>query len=472
MSEVPNPVLSLDNFEENLTGSFAPGFAAVDDYIDQHLAAWLPGSSGENLSQLLSGAGFTTQQWGEATFAKSAESSGGQALLIYLPDTSEINSLKAALLAVSAWQTQLPATLKVLAGPVDAALLEAHAADLAANAIIYDHGEYFEGLPMFSLGLKGLLEVELRVRTLTHSAPSAYAEIMPAASWTIIRAMDSIKSDSQEVKIENFEEDLEPLPYEEIRYLLDTASQHAGRLVRRREKYGLKGYIFDLKDSLVLQTEYLVPTVNISAIECGTMGPSGHLKLPSTARAQLDFHLVPGQHPERIFEHLYAHLTERDFEGLEVIQLPGAQLPARTPMAHPFVQSALQAAQEVAGIAPLLAPISSSSGPLAMLKAISGDAPAICAGFGEEVPDEKTFGTHTRIIARLLAVAAELQPQEEAPDLPEPVSFEENPAIITSEEFLVFELPPEVEEINGLAEVPPVAPAAKPKRRTRRSKKH
>jgi acetylornithine deacetylase/succinyl-diaminopimelate desuccinylase-like protein len=410
MSVSPDlPLAAFDPADLDGTANFfGSQFEVVDTHIAAQVATWFadPVAPGDLLSRLAK-AGLATQQWRGTLFAQSEAAKTAPALLVYYPSLADQRyNLTALVAAVEAWAGTdglPPLALKLLVGPVTETLLKNRAKELGRGAIIYGLGEYSQGRPMISLGLKGLLEVELKVKTMSQSAPSAYSEIMPSAAWLLVRALDSIKSDAQEVKIDHFEDDLVALPGEESRLLLKSVPEHSDRLAQNLKQYELEHYIFELSDALVLQTKYRVPTVNISAIECGSLKDAGRLKLPATARARLDFHLLPDQQPAKIFELLKNHLEERNFEGLEAVQLPNSYAPTRTPLNHPFIQQTLEACQNATGKPALVTPISPFSGPLAMLKSALGDAPAVCTGLDEDNISEADFAAHVRFLTRLLA---------------------------------------------------------------------
>ncbi len=386
-----------------------PHLDAVDNYIATHAPARFsepltPGELGAKLAQ----AGLSVQPGRGLMLAQNQAVPGAPNLLVYLPGLVNMPAnLKAILAAAEAWHNTselAPVGLKLLFGPANPATILKSKAQLAADGIVYLHGEYTNGRPLVSLGLKGRLEVELRVNTMTHDAPSAYSEVLPGASWMLVRALESIKSDAQEIRIEGFEDELAVLPGEESRLLIQTVPDHAERLAQNLKEYGLQTYLFELSDKMVLQTMCRVPTVNISAIDCGKSGRAGRLRVPSVAKARLDFHLVPDQHPDRIFELLKAHIIEKEFEGVEVVRLAESYAPTRTPLTHPFVGQVLAAVQSAVGKPALVVPISPFSGPLATLKtgAGSADAPAVCVGLDETRPSEADFVSHVRFLARML----------------------------------------------------------------------
>lgn len=395
------------------------------------------GFSPNGLLKKLRDFGLKAQRLGKQTVlaqlrAKNADSS----LLIYFPTAGK--NLQAALLAADAWRTavgSLPTTLKFLIGPLDAEIIESRREALNADAILYTEGEYSNGRALVSLGIKGLLEIELRAKTLNRPAPAAFSETMPAASWTIVRALDAIKSDTQEVKIPDFEEGLTPLPAAESKTILKLANEHADRLAARLKDYGLSSFIFELGTSLVLQTEYLVPTVNISAIECGELSREGRLKLPNTARARLDLHLVPYQNPDKAFSRVAEYLNSKGFDGLEVTQMPGSYLASRTPLDNPFIQKVLTIAESAIGKPPLIAPISPYAGPLSLLKQNNEVPPSVVVGLNESNVNETDFLAHARFIAHLASEITPLEPKKsEKSSHAQPEAHELS---------IQFELPPE-----------------------------
>src|SRR2546428_328634 len=57
---------------------------------------------------------------------------------------------------------------------------------LAADACIWEGGGVtWEGLPQVTLGVKGLLYVELECKTISHDAHSSYGTVLPNAAWRL-----------------------------------------------------------------------------------------------------------------------------------------------------------------------------------------------------------------------------------------------------------------------------------------------
>jgi hypothetical protein len=418
-SQAAPELTQVDRFINEKSGSA--------DWLNRHVPADAP-------VKFLRGQNLIARRLGKNTFfARTRSRPGKPNILFYFPTPDR--TLAATLLALAAWGENPPGAFKLLIGPVDHAMLEGVRNDLAADAIIYAQGEYVSGRPLINLGLKGLLEVELRVKTMSKPAPGAYSEVIPAASWIIVRALDTIKSDAQEVRISGFEDNIAPIPAEESKLLQKTVGEHAERLQNILKEYDLPHYFFELSDFMVLQTMYRVPTVNVSAIECGTFNSNGRLVLPPTARARLDLQLVPYQDPQQVFENLTQFLRYKGYteNELEIIQLPGAYFASRTPLATPFVQACIKAFGEAGGGEPLFAPIAPAAGPLSILREYAGDAPGICTALSEK-PSETDFALHARWLARL---PLEVTPAPRSRKKAAPDDFED----------IKFELPPDFDPV-------------------------
>jgi acetylornithine deacetylase/succinyl-diaminopimelate desuccinylase-like protein len=119
-------------------------------------------------------------------------------------DKGEIVCRLAAIDALTA-RGDLPCRLKFIVegeeeiGSVHlAAFVAAHTDLLSADACLWEGGGVdFKGRPTIMLGMRGLLYVELAVKTLTFDAHSGSANLFPNAAWRLLWALASLK-DSEE----------------------------------------------------------------------------------------------------------------------------------------------------------------------------------------------------------------------------------------------------------------------------------
>jgi acetylornithine deacetylase/succinyl-diaminopimelate desuccinylase-like protein len=122
----------------------------------------------------------------------------------------------------------------------------------------------------------------------------------------------------------------------------------------------------------------LRPTANIAGIQSGYTGPGSKTIVPSEAFVKMDFRLVAGQSPGPVVELIRAHLRERGFEDIEVIDLHGVE-PAKTPVDSPVVNTALQTWMDLGEDEAVVYPTIGGSGPTSLLVADLG-IPTIMTG--------------------------------------------------------------------------------------------
>jgi hypothetical protein len=263
--------------------------------------------------------------------------------------------------------------------------------------------------PVLALGSKGLLCIELEVQMTSPPFHSSYGAILPNAAWRLAWALNSLKSPHEEVLIEGFYDTLRPVEDDEIECIsaLPEPGPRAQQGSTEHRLFGLQGV--QLNYALLL-----TPTCTINAINSGSM-VSGQLPhtaysntvIPAQAKAQVDFHLVPGQEPGDIFSKLQHHLQAQDFQDVQARLIYGS-LPAHTPLHDPFVQLARRATAVAYGQDPYLIPLIEKSYPLAPLRQVL-DTPVILTGMGhsafEGQPSDdqcQNFARHTKFITLLL----------------------------------------------------------------------
>ncbi len=255
--------------------------------------------------------------------------------------------------------------------------------------------------PFLALGSKGLLCVELTVQALSTASSSRYGAILPNAAWRLTWALSSLKSPGEEVLIEGFYETLEPAEDDEIELIsalvdsLLVPQQEADSML-----LGLRG--IQLNYALLL-----TPTCTINAMHSGTIAPAQppyraytNTILPAQAKAQVDFHLVPGQQPHDILSKLEHHLQTQGFQDIQT-HLLYKSLPARTLMSDSFARHVVQAAIAVYGSALPILPLTDTSYPLAPFRQVLG-LPVVLVGLGNEDRHRDNFITSMKLITLLI----------------------------------------------------------------------
>ena len=265
---------------------------------------------------------------------------------------------------------------------------------LRADACIWEAG-YKDpaGRPTISLGCKGILYVELRVRSASKDLHSSWAAAVPNAAWRLTWALASLKDTrTDRVLIPGFYEAVRPL----AQRVLELADREPFDVDDYRRLFGVDGFLNNW-DGREARRHYLFdPTCTICGLSSGYQGPGGKTVLPAAASAKIDFRLVPDQDPDEILSLLRRHLDQQGFSDVEVAEVEGeGERAARTDPDAAIVPVVVDSARELYGSEPLVLPNMAGTGPQYLLCAQFG-VPAVGMGVGNaesnnHAPDENIF---------------------------------------------------------------------------------
>ncbi|HWO93564.1 MAG TPA: M20/M25/M40 family metallo-hydrolase [Dehalococcoidia bacterium] len=273
----------------------------------------------------------------------------------------------AALRAILTVRGSLPVNVRFLiegdeeiGSPNLAPFVERHAQRLRADACLWEgSGVNWQGAPEVTLGVKGLLYVELEVRVATRDSHSSWATVVPNAAWRLAWALASLKDEDERIRIDGFYDDVRPPTREEdaaVAKLPDESAETIRSLGLRQALLGVGGVEFKRR-------HLFEPTCTIDGLSAGYEGPGAKTVLPAEARAKIEFRLVPDQDPDDIFRKLRRHLDRHGFDDIEARVL-SAEAAARTPITAPFVQDVAETARRTYGVEPMLVPTMAGTGPL------------------------------------------------------------------------------------------------------------
>ncbi len=217
-----------------------------------------------------------------------------------------------------------------------------------------DHSEHL----VVSLGLKGILYVELRARGANTDVHSANAAIVPSPVWRLVWALNSLKAPDEHVRIPGFYQDVRPPSQAELALLEAMPMDEKDRL----RSLGLEEFVLGLTGPSLKEKYLLQPTCNICGFGAGYTGKGLKTVLPNEAKCKIDFRLVPDQDPYKILDGLRAHLDAQGLGdvGIEVLDADWAQ---RTDPGDPLVGAVVAAAERVYTMPPVVAPTIAGSGP-------------------------------------------------------------------------------------------------------------
>src|SRR3989475_7840588 len=172
------------------------------------------------------------------------------------------------------------------------------------GATIEAAGHTTDGRPVLSLGSKGILSVELAVRTATVDQHSSLAAILPNAAWRLIAALRTLRSEVGKVLIEGFDDGVPAPDAEMLRYLRKNTADP----LQYKEIYGVSEGVGGRTRYMRLKRYMYGTTCTIDGIWSGYTGEGHQTVNPPVPPAKLDFRLLPGQRPDAIFDKLVAHL--------------------------------------------------------------------------------------------------------------------------------------------------------------------
>ena len=224
------------------------------------------------------------------------------------------------------------------------------------GATIEAAGHTTDGRPVMSLGSKGILSVELGVRTAKGDQHSSLAAILPNAAWRLIAALRTLRSENGKILIEGFHDGVIPPDPEMLRYLRKNSADP----LRYKEVYGVSEVFGGRTRYQRLKRFMYGTTCTIDGIWSGYTGEGHKTVNPAVAHAKLDFRLLPGQRPDAIFDKLVAHLRNKGFGDVSVEKHSTFE-PASSSIRERLPQAILAAVREVYRTEPLVYPWSAGS---------------------------------------------------------------------------------------------------------------
>jgi acetylornithine deacetylase/succinyl-diaminopimelate desuccinylase-like protein len=219
--------------------------------------------------------------------------------------------------------------------------------DFSCQGVIWEFGYINEqNIPIITLGMKGLLFVELTATGPNRDAHSSLAVLIENPAWKLVQALNFLTDGSGKILITDWYKDVRNLTESE-KALLQTESFDE---VRFKTEYGIHSFLNNVQGPEVQDALVSRPTCNIAGMISGYTGEGAKTIIPSTANVKIDFRLVPEMDPLVQFERLKKYLIENGFDerSLKVRFLHG-EAASRTSINDPFVGAVSESALEVYG---------------------------------------------------------------------------------------------------------------------------
>src|SRR5205085_2924511 len=123
-----------------------------------------------------------------------------------------------------------------------------------------------------------------------------------------------------------------------------------------KREFKIGGWLRNISGRALTKELIFGPTCTICGLQTGHTDAGAKTVLPGTARARLDFRLVPDLTPELVVRLLRAHLDARDFQDIEIIEIASAPY-AKSASTSTVARAAVETAAEVYGAPPVVYPL-------------------------------------------------------------------------------------------------------------------
>ena len=237
--------------------------------------------------------------------------------------------------------------------------LQKYREKLACDGVIWEFG-YVDAKdrPIVSLGMKGLLYVELATKGPSRDAHSSLAVLIENPAWRLVGALKTLRDPSGRILIKDWYRDVRAFTKQELAVIAKEPFDDR----EFKKEYSISKFVNNARGVDVKKALVGMPTCNIAGFVSGYTGPGAKTVLPSEATVKIDFRLVPDMMPEKQLVRLKRHLKEKGFGDVEVRLIHG-EAAARTTISDPFVKKVAEAAKESFGEV-ILSVSSAGTGPM------------------------------------------------------------------------------------------------------------
>lgn len=207
--------------------------------------------------------------------------------------------------------------------------------------VIADGPMHPSGRPTVSLGVRGVMTLEIRVQTANQILHSGhYGNAAPNAAWDLIQLLASMRNPEGACLVEDFYADAKPPTTEEQALLAAIPFNEADM----RSFLGIERW--DGPEHLSFYEKTLFrPTFNINGFTAGTTGAARSTVIPHQATASIDVRLVADMNMDTVCRRIVEHVQAR-CPGARVELLHGYEA-YKVSVTHPQVQHVVTAVQEL-----------------------------------------------------------------------------------------------------------------------------
>jgi acetylornithine deacetylase/succinyl-diaminopimelate desuccinylase-like protein len=184
-------------------------------------------------------------------------------------------------------------------------LLAQHSDFLAADVIVIaDSGNWDIGVPALTTSLRGLVRVDVGVRTLTHAVHSGmWGGLVPDAMMALTRLLTTLHDDDGSVAVKG----LHHGQAAEVDYPED----------RLRAESGIAEGVHYIGRGSVVERLWTQPSLTVTGLDAPKVDGASNTLVPS-ARAKISLRIAPGDTTDNAVDRLREHLEEHVPWGAEL----------------------------------------------------------------------------------------------------------------------------------------------------------
>src|ERR687886_185876 len=137
---------------------------------------------------------------------------------------------------------------------------------LKCDGVIWEFG-YIDvnNRPIISLGMKGLLYVELTARGPRRDAHSSLAVLIENPAWRLVRALNTMRDKNGKILIKDWYKDVRDFTPEELDIVSDEPFDEQGF----KKEYGINKFLNDVRGLEAIKAYVGMPTCNIAGLASG-----------------------------------------------------------------------------------------------------------------------------------------------------------------------------------------------------------
>jgi acetylornithine deacetylase/succinyl-diaminopimelate desuccinylase-like protein len=229
----------------------------------------------------------------------------------------------------------------------------------SCDGVIWEFGYVdAKNRPIISLGMKGLLYVELSITESIRDAHSSLAVLIENPAWRLLEALKTLRDVNGKILIKDWYKEADNFTKEELKLIQSEPFDEKGF----KKEYGIKRFVANKTGIAARNALVGEPTCNIAGFVSGYTGPGAKTVLPAQALVKIDFRLVPKMDPLKQLARLRRHLSSNGFADIKIKMIHG-EAASKTNISNPFVSKVREAANESFGTS-IVSVSSAGTGPM------------------------------------------------------------------------------------------------------------